>query len=121
MSGHKRTIGFSFAWNGIREVYRTERNFRLHLVFALLAITVGWITHLSHLEWAVICLVIGFVLASEMVNSAIEKMMDHLRPEWHPTVKIVKDIAAGVVLIAAITAVIIGLLIFSPKIVAMLS
>ncbi|HEX6595251.1 MAG TPA: diacylglycerol kinase family protein [Bacillota bacterium] len=115
MNDHKRLIGFSFAWNGLREVYKTERNFRLHLVAALFVVVAGWWMRLSRWEWIVILLVISFVLLAEMINSALEKLVDHLQPDWHPVAKVVKDVAAGAVLIAAITAVIIGCIIFIPK------
>ncbi len=115
LNDHKRLIGFSFAWNGLREVYKTERNFRLHLVAALFVVVAGWWMRLSRWEWIVILLVISFVLLAEMINSALEKLVDHLQPDWHPVAKVVKDVAAGAVLIAAITAVIIGCIIFIPK------
>lgn len=111
----KRKPGFSFAWNGIVVIIKTERNFQIHLFAALIVIAVGFVLHLSVLEWAVIVLVIGFVLVAELVNSAIEKMLDYIKPEIHPSAKIIKDVAAGAVLITAIIAVIIGLLIFIPK------
>jgi len=72
------------------------------------------------LEWAAIILVIGFVLMAELFNSVIEKLIDYLKPEIHPAAKVIKDAAAGGVLIAAITAVIIGALIFIPKLIQLL-
>lgn len=113
----KRTIGFSYAWNGIKHVIRTERNFRIHLSAAFLVILAGIIFQLSQIEWAVILLVIGIVIILEMTNSAIEKLIDYLKPEIHPKAKIIKDISAGAVLISAITAATVGLIIFIPKII----
>lgn len=112
----KNKFGFSFAWNGIVEIVKTERNFQIHLIATLLVVASGFLVHLSLLEWVVIILVIGLVLVTELLNSAIEKTLDYIRPEIHPAAKIIKDVAAGAVLIAAISAVIIGLLIFIPKI-----
>ncbi|MEN1969366.1 diacylglycerol kinase family protein [Lentibacillus sp. N15] len=111
----KRGIGLRFAWNGIMAVVKHERNFRIHIVVALLVMIVGVIVKLSVSEWLVLVLTIGFVLAMEMVNSAIETVLDYLKPEQHPMAKIIKDVAAGAVLIAAITSVVVGCLLFLPK------
>ncbi|MEW9675800.1 diacylglycerol kinase family protein [Lentibacillus sp. L22] len=111
----KRGIGLRFAWNGIIEVLQHERNFRVHIIAVLLVVCTGLLLKLTTGEWALIVLVIGFVLAMEMVNTVIETLLDYVNPAIHPTAKVIKDVSAGVVLIAAITAVIIGLLIFLPK------
>ena len=115
MEDKKRKIGFNYAWNGIKEIAQTERNFRIHLLATLLTITAGFLFKLTMVEWAIIVLTIGLVLMAEVTNTAIEKLIDYLRPEIHPAAKIIKDVAAGAVLIAAIIAAVIGLLIFLPK------
>ncbi|MFD2046098.1 diacylglycerol kinase family protein [Ornithinibacillus salinisoli] len=117
MNVKKRNIGISYAWNGIKEVFRSELNFRLHIVAAIVVICSGVICHLTKIEWAFILICIAIVLITEIVNSAIEKMMDFLNPEHHPSVKVIKDIAASSVLIAAFFAAIIGTIIFAPKII----
>jgi diacylglycerol kinase len=66
-------------------------------------------------EWAILILTTGFVIGAEMVNTAIEAAMDHAAPDFHPQVKVVKDVAAGAVLVAAITAVAVGLFILGPR------
>jgi len=111
----KRGIGFSFAWNGIMDAVRSERNFRIHLAFGLLAIFTGFLLRISRVEWALIVLVIGMVLVTELFNTAIEKVIDYLKPDIHPSAKFVKDVAAGTVLISAFAAVVIGCLIFIPR------
>ncbi|WP_240510198.1 diacylglycerol kinase family protein [Virgibacillus profundi] len=116
MKGKKRSIGFSFAWNGIKTAVKTERNFKSHILAAIFVCISGLFFQLSKIEWVVILLVIGLVLVTELINTAIEKMIDYLKPDIHPSAKAIKDIAAGAVLIAAITAVLIGLIIFIPKI-----
>ncbi|AIF43396.1 diacylglycerol kinase family protein [Virgibacillus sp. SK37] len=116
----KRSIGFTFAWNGLIEVTRTEKNFRIHLFVAILVFTIGLLVELNWLEWCMVIFAIGFVLVTEVTNSAIEKMMDYLNPAIHPSAKIIKDMAAGAVLISAITAALIGLIIFLPKIYTLL-
>nr|WP_223280549.1 diacylglycerol kinase [Virgibacillus halodenitrificans] len=112
----KRSVGFTFAWNGLKEVTRTERNFRIHLFITALVLTIGFLVELNWLEWCIVIFAIGFVLVTEVTNSAIEKMIDYLNPAIHPSAKIIKDMAAGAVLIAAIIAALIGLIIFLPKI-----
>jgi len=112
----KGAIGFSFAWNGLQQAAKLEKNFRIHLVFAALVIIFGFIFYLSRLEWAIIIFAIGFVLVAELMNSVIEKVIDYVKPDIHPTAKLIKDYAAGAVLVAAITAVLIGFIIFVPKI-----
>ncbi|MFC4558849.1 diacylglycerol kinase family protein [Virgibacillus kekensis] len=112
--GKKRSIGFSFAWNGLKEVTRTERNFRIHVIVAVLVVAAGLLSQLNRLEWAIIILTIGLVLVAEITNTAVEKMMDYVKPDIHPLAKTIKDIAAGAVLLAAIIAVIVGLTIFGP-------
>ena len=111
----KKFIGFSFAWNGLREAAKLERNFRIHLLFAVLVIISGFLFKLAPSEWAIIIFVIGFVLVTELINTVIEKVIDYIKPDIHPTAKLIKDYAAGAVLSAAITAVLIGLIIFVPK------
>lgn len=116
LKGKKRGIGFSFAWNGIVEAVKQERNFQIHIAAALLVVIAGIILRLSILEWVPLILVIGMVLVAELINSAIEMAIDYIKPEIHPQAKVIKDIAAGAVLVTAIVAVIIGILILFPKI-----
>src|SRR5699024_4474705 len=111
----KRGIGFRFAWNGIR-IMLQERNFRIHMIVALLVIVAGVIVQLNTLEWTLIMVTIGLVMAMEMVNTTIETLLDYIKPAYHPTAKVIKDIAAGSVLVVAIVAVVNGLLIFLPKV-----
>jgi len=111
----RRKIGFIFAWNGIKEIIKSEYNFRVHLVAAIFVIGAGFIFRITFIEWAILLLTIGFVLVTEAVNSVIEKMMDYLKPDIHPAAKVIKDVSAGAVLISAMIAVGIGLLIFLPK------
>lgn len=111
----KRGIGFQFAWNGIR-IMLQERNFRIHMIVAFLVIAVGGIIRLNTFEWVLIILAISLVITMEMVNTSIETLLDYIRPDRHPTAKVIKDISAGAVLVSAIAAVVIGLLIFLPKI-----
>ncbi|MBN9653720.1 diacylglycerol kinase family protein [Halobacillus sp. GSS1] len=111
----KKKIGFRFAWNGIKEVCSSERNFRIHLLAAILVITAAFMFGLSKGEWVTILLIICMVLSLEMVNTAMERLLDFYHPEQNPIIGSIKDITAGAVLVASIGAVIIGMIIFLPK------
>ncbi|MGX4669623.1 diacylglycerol kinase family protein [Cerasibacillus sp. JNUCC 74] len=118
MKGKQKFIGFAYAWQGILFVIRNERNFQLHLLAAVIVILAGTLLHLSMLEWVVIIVAITNVLITEMINSALEAIMDYLSLQFHPAIKKIKDMAAGAVLIAAIAAAAIGCIIFIPKIIS---
>ncbi|MBU5265891.1 diacylglycerol kinase family protein [Virgibacillus proomii] len=118
LKGKQKSVGFAYAWQGILFVIRNERNFRLHLLAAVIVIFIGTLLHLSMLEWVVIIVAIANVLITEMINSALEAIMDYLSLEFHPAIKQIKDMAAGAVLIAAIAAAVIGCIIFIPKIIS---
>lgn len=112
----KKSIGFTYAWNGLREIFVHERNFRIHIGAAIIVVVLGIILQLTSIEWAILFVVIALVLILEILNSIIERMVDYIHPEYHRTAKFIKDAAAGAVLVAAISSVIIGCLLFIPKI-----
>ena len=114
-SFRKRWKSFGYAFNGLKVLFEEEHNSRIHLVVAVLAISLGWILKLSLPEWVAISLVIGAVFAAELFNSAIENLADHLAPQKHEKIKKVKDMAAAAVLVCAITAVAVACLVFLPK------
>lgn len=117
MKGHKkRGIGLSYAFAGLKTVWWTERNFRIHLIAMVIVISLGVILQVNQLEWFMLILVIGFVLVAEMFNSAIERIINYIKPDIHPEAKKIKDIAAGAVLITAIVSILVGCMIFIPKI-----
>ena len=82
-------------------------------------IILGWVFQIDAMEWMVILLCITAVLTLEMINTAIEKLCDVVHPGYHPQIKVIKDIAAGAVLLAAVGSVIAGAIIFLPKIIAL--
>ena len=98
---HKR---LGFAVNGIVSAVRSESSFRLHILAALLLIVVLAIVQPEPLWWAVMALTVACALAAELFNTAIETLADHLHPEQHPQIKIVKDCAAGAVLLVSLGA-----------------
>ncbi len=105
-----------FAAEGIVYTVRTQRNARIHLTILVVVIAVGLFFHLSLVEWALVALVSGLVLSLETLNSGIEALIDLVHPDHHPQAKVAKDASAGAVLLAAITAVVVGVLVFGPKI-----
>lgn len=111
----KRSIGFSSAWYGLREVLKTEQNVKFQFITACFVVLAGIIFQLALIEWAIIILTIGFVIVSEIVNTAVERLMDYVKPEIHPLAGMIKDISAGAVLLSAIISVIVGLIIFLPE------
>lgn len=111
----KRVIGLTFAWNGICEAFKKERNFQIHCYVGMLVIIWGFFLRLTAMEWVVVLLAIAIVLITELLNSVIERIIDYVKPEQHPKAKIIKDMAAAAVLIAACLAVMIGCIIIIPK------
>lgn len=106
---------FGFATEGIVHAFKTERNFKVHIAAAIIVIVAGIMTKLELFEWFTIIILIGGMLALEMLNSAIERTVDAITVERHPLSKQAKDLAAGAVLVFAIASAIIGLFIFIPK------
>lgn len=107
--------GFIFAGKGIRLAFREERHMRFHVFFGLAAVLLGWMCGIALWQWTVLLLAIAGMLVLEMVNSALERLVNLVSPEWNKTAGDVKDIAAGAVLIYAVFAVIIGVMIFMPS------
>src|SRR5438552_10237019 len=113
-AGALRT-SFRYAFAGLAYCFRTQRNFRIHIAFAVVATLVGLFLGLTWVEWAVLVATFVLVLSAEMVNTMIEALVDLVTLEYHPLAKIAKDVAAGVVLLTAIGAVVVGLIIFGPR------
>jgi len=115
-----RAKSFTHAFRGIRVIVKTTHNFWVQTFFAIVALSLGLILKISYTDWILIILAIGFVLVSEAFNTAIEIDIDLTSPNYHPYARDTKDVAAGAVFISAITAFIVGLLIFLPKIIVLL-
>ena len=115
-----RLKSFGFAWKGILCAIREQHHVRIHLAAALLAILLGWITKISPGEWLAVIVMTGMVLTTELLNSAIEGLVDLLSPELRPLAGKVKDLAAGAVLVASIAAAATGLIIFIPGLIRLL-
>lgn len=107
---------FRYAIAGVQTAVRNERNLKIHLFVATLVIILGLIVQLSMTEWLFVAFAIGGVISLELVNSALERVVDLASSEYHPLAKEAKDIAAGAVFVYAILSVIVGVIIFLPKI-----
>src|SRR4051812_11726502 len=112
---------FRHAFNGLWYFFMHERNGKVQCIAAICAICCGWLLAISAAQWVCILLCIGAVLSLEMINSALEKLCDVVQEDCHPTIKIVKDVAAGAVLWASVVSVIIKCFIYLPKIISLCS
>ena len=106
---------FGYAFQGIFNTIRTERNIKIHCAAAILVTIFGIWLQISKTEWMICFILFGLILALELVNTAVEATVDLFTEERKPLAKKAKDAAAGAVLIAAIFAAVIGILIFIPK------
>jgi diacylglycerol kinase len=112
----KRLTSFKYAFSGLKSLLLFEHNSRIHLIAAILAAILGIVLKISATEWSLVVLVIGFVFAAELFNSAIEKLADVVSPEHNEMIKRIKDYCAASVLVSSIAALLIGVIIFVPKI-----
>jgi len=117
---YKRTFYQSVveALKGLKFVIRSERNMRVHLVIAIIAIALSFILKISWVEFIMVLFSIGLVLVAETANTAFELLLDYMNGnKFHDTIKMLKDIAAGGVLVAAINALVVGIIIFGSKLI----
>lgn len=114
----KQKTGRSFvnAFSGLGNFFRHERNGRIQSVIGICTIVVAVFFNITRTEWIAVILCTGSVLSVEMLNSALEKLCDVVQPDFHPQIKMVKDVAAGAVLSVSIISALIGTIIFLPKI-----
>lgn len=111
-----RAKSFQYAWAGLKALASTEHNSYIHAAFTIMVIVLGAIFRVTATEWALLILAAALVWMAELFNTAIEKTADLISKEQHPQIKLIKDVSAAAVLIAAIAAAVIGCLIFIPKI-----
>jgi undecaprenol kinase len=116
----KKTIpmlkSFSYAVTGIVTAVKSERNMKVHLIASILVLGCSFFFSLSRIEWLFILFAIGGMLSLELLNTAVERVVDLITIEQHPLAKQAKDIAAGAVFIYAILSVFIGIMVFFPHI-----
>jgi diacylglycerol kinase (ATP) len=112
----KRAYSFTYAAEGIMRFLRSEHNAWVHLAATIMVIVLVVLYRVTTIEAVLLVFSIGFVWAAEIFNTCIERIMDFISTERHPQIQLIKDMSAGAVLVAAITALIIGLIVFVPKI-----
>ena len=118
MSGQKKPPlykSFGYAFEGIFAVIKKERNMQIHCCMMVLVILAGLFFQISAVEWCICCVLFGLIMSLELVNTAVESVVDLVTEERRPLAKLAKDAAAGAVLLASIMAAVAGLIIFLPK------
>lgn len=116
----KRLKSFRHAFRGLAQLVKREHNFRIHLAATIIVVAAGILLNIKTAEWLIIIITIGIVLVAEGLNSAVEHLCDIVSPGEDERIKKIKDILAAAVLISAVMAVIIGIIIFLPHILALI-
>lgn len=112
---------FAVAFQGIASAFASELHMKVHLVFAIAALVACWVLRVESWGWCIVMVCIGMVIAAEVLNTALEALCDKVSPEFDEHIKVAKDAAAGAVLVLAITAVIVGLTIYIPAFLKLVS
>jgi len=115
-----RIRSYSFAFNGLKDLIKTEHNARIHLAAMIIVIVFGILFKIDITEWISLTIVVGLVILSELFNTSIEKLSDIVDPERNIKIGQIKDYAAAAVLISAAISIIVGGLIFIPKIIELI-
>lgn len=115
MAKRIHTISFHHAFEGLVHAVKTQPNFVVHLVLSSIAITVGFLLHLTNIEWTIILFTISLGLVIELINTSIESTVDLITSQYHQLAKVAKDTSAAAMLIYAVGAVIVAVFIFLPK------
>lgn len=113
----KKIESFGYALKGLQIAWKEEQNFRFEIACAVLTILLALFLRLSIIEFAVIIFMIGFVLATETLNTALEELCDKFQPTNDPHIAKIKDLAAAAVLISVLSALIVGAMIFIPHLI----
>lgn len=111
---------FTYAFDGLKYAFKYEQNILVHTLATILVIIAGIFFKISLTEWLVLALIIGLVIATELINTSIEATIDLITKEVHPLAKVAKDTAAAAVLVFGLTAIVIGCIIFLPKILVLI-
>lgn len=113
-----RLKSFKYAFNGLKTLLKEEHNARIHLLATIFVVFLGFILSISFLEWIAVIFAIGMVFALEILNAAIENLSDFVSAEKHEMIGKIKDLGAAAVLVGAISAFLVGIIIFVPKIIS---
>ncbi len=111
-----RVKSFKYAFRGIKMLVQKEHNSRIHFAALLGVVVLGFVLQISINEWLAVIVVSGIVIISELFNTAFERLADFVEPKHNFKIGLIKDYCAGAVLIAAIVAVVVGCIVFIPKI-----
>ena len=117
---HRLVKSFTYAFDGLKYAFKYEQNILVHTLATILVIIAGIFLKISLTEWLVLALIIGLVIATELINTSIEATIDLITKDVHPLAKIAKDTAAAAVLVFGLTAIVIGCIIFVPKILVLI-
>ncbi len=115
----KFLLSFSYPIKGLKYAYRNEQNLAVDVGISLLVLIAGFIFQLQHYEWIIIVMTIAVVIAGELINTAIEAVVDLVTEEYHPLAKVAKDTSAAAVFVLAIMAAVVGIIIFLPKLISL--
>jgi diacylglycerol kinase len=110
-----RLQSFRFALNGLRSLLKYEHNSRIHSIAAIAVIILGILMKIDTTEWSLLIIVIGMVFITELLNSSLESFADSIKPEWNDKIGKAKDYSAAAVLVAAVISLVVGAIIFVPK------
>lgn len=120
-SWKKRAKAFVYAWQGLKTLVREEHNARIHVAAATVAVVAGFLLDISSMEWCAVVMCIGMVISAEALNSAVEALADRITTDRDPFVGKAKDFGAAAVTVLAVVAVIVGMVVFLPHIIRLLS
>lgn len=108
---------FLFAWKGLKSAFVTQVNFKIQLIIGCLAVVLAFFLEFNRIEWIILIFTATAVLITELINTVVETIADYLFPGFHETAGMIKNISAAAVLVSAIAAIIVGLMLFLPKII----
>lgn len=117
---HSIPNSFSYAFQGVISAFKNEPSFRIQIAIAIISLILGYFLKLEKTEWLILVIVIFTVLILELINTTLEALVDIISPQIHPQAKVAKDVSAAAVLFSSILSVIVGVIIFLPKILLLL-
>ena len=120
MTFKKKLRNIRPSWRAIVTLWREELSFRIQTILGACTVVLSYALHISSIEFLIVLLAIGTVLAVEALNTAIEELCDHVTPQEHPHIGKVKDLGSGASLLIGIATIVIGIIIFIPRLVAIL-
>ncbi len=111
---------FTYPIKGLKYAYRNEQNLAVDVSIAIIVLVLGFVFKINPMEWALLSLTIGLVISCELLNTAIEAIVDLVTEDYHPLAKVAKDTSAAAVFVFAIVSIIVGIIIFLPKLIAII-